>query len=150
MPFPPVLRLAVRALILQEGRLLLVNAYPGETSDLWGAPGGGVERGTSLAENLRREVREETGLEVAVGAPALVNEFHDPESGYHQVEVFFRCRIVSGALDAAWRDPAGIVSRRRFFSREEMEQIRFKPDRLAQAAWGDCTALYDPLEPLLR
>jgi ADP-ribose pyrophosphatase YjhB (NUDIX family) len=140
----------VRALVLHEGRLLLVNAYPGETSDLWGAPGGGVERGTSLAENLRREVREETGLEVEVGAPALVNEFFEPESGYHQVEVFFRCRITGGGLDPAWQDPAGIVSRRRFFSREELSAIRFKPDRLAQAAWGTCGAIYDPLEPLVR
>ena len=53
---------AVRAVILEAGRLLLVNAYPGEESDLWCAPGGGVERGASLTANLRREVREETGL----------------------------------------------------------------------------------------
>ena len=36
-------RLAVRGLILHEDRLLLVNAYPGGISDLWCAPGGGVE-----------------------------------------------------------------------------------------------------------
>ena len=142
-------RLAVRALILHEDRLLLVNAYPGGISDLWCAPGGGVEPGASLPENLAREVMEETGLTIEVGAPALVNEFHDPESGFHQVDLFFRCRIVAGALDPAWRDPEGVVTERRFFARDEMASVRFKPDSLAAAAWGT-GCLYDPLEVIVR
>lgn len=142
-------RLAVRALILQQDRLLLVNAYGGGVSDLWCAPGGGVELGSSLPDNLIREVYEETGLTVAVGAPVLVNEFHAPEQGFHQVDVYFRCDIIAGALDAAWRDPEGIVTERRFFSREEMANIRFKPDSLARSAWGD-EMIYDPLELLVK
>ena len=142
-------RLAVRALILHENRLLLVNAYPGGVSDLWAVPGGGVEPGASLPENLAREVHEETGLTIAVGAPALVNEFHDPESGYHQVEVFFRCTITGGRLDPAWTDPEAVVTERRFFSREEMAGIRFKPDSLARVAWGEGFS-YDPLERIVQ
>ncbi len=141
-------RLAARALILDNDRLLLVNAYPGGRSDLWCAPGGGVERGTSLPENLMREVMEETGLTIAVGPPALVNEFHAPHSGFHQVEVFFRCTITAGTIDPAWQDPEGIVTTRRFFARTDMAAIRFKPDSLPAAAWGD-TALYDPLEVIV-
>ena len=142
-------RLAVRALVLRDDRLLLVNAYPGGISDLWCAPGGGVERGASLHENLIREVREETGLCIAVGEPALVNEFHDPGRGFHQVDLYFRCGIVAGELDAGWRDPEGVVTERGFFSRAEMAEIRVKPDSLAQAAW-DGGLLYDPLELLVR
>jgi 8-oxo-dGTP diphosphatase len=107
-------RLAVRALILQQDRLLLVNAYPGGLSDLWCAPGGGVNPGTSMPENLMREVMEETGLTITVGAPALVNEFHDPKSGFHQVDIFFRCTIIAGAIDGAWQDPEGVVTARRY------------------------------------
>jgi 8-oxo-dGTP diphosphatase len=138
-------RLAVRALILRDDRLLLVNAYPGGQSDLWCAPGGGVERGASLPDNLIREVHEETGLTVAVGAPALVNEFHDPATGFHQVDLFFHCTITAGHIDPAWRDPEGVVTTRRFFHRDEMTGIRFKPGLLAEAAWGG-GMLYDPLE----
>lgn len=142
-------RLAVRALILDRDRLLLVNAWPGGVSDLWCAPGGGVERGASLHHNLVREVREETGLSIAVGEPALVNEFHDPDRGFHQIDLYFRCRIVAGALDPRWRDPEGVVTERRFFTRAEMAGVRVKPDSLGRAAWeGDM--LYDPLELIVR
>lgn len=142
-------RLAVRALILADDRLLLVNAYPGGKSDLWCAPGGGVEVGASLPDNLIREVREETGLEIEVGLPCLVNEFHDPGSGFHQVEMFFRAEIVAGQISGDWRDPEGVVTERRFFAREELAGIRFKPSSLAEAAWGGGLA-YDPLELIVR
>ncbi|MCW1918715.1 NUDIX domain-containing protein [Rhodobacter sp. KR11] len=141
-------RLAVRALILERDRLLLVNAYPGGVSDLWCAPGGGVEPGASLPENLARELREETGLTVEVGAPALVNEFHDPATGFHQVDIFFRCRITAGVIDPAWVDPAAVVTQRRFFARADLAAIRFKPDSLAKAAWGT-GCHYDPLEVIV-
>jgi 8-oxo-dGTP diphosphatase len=145
-------RLAVRALILHQDRLLLVNAYPGARLGLWCAPGGGCEAGQSLPANLTREVHEETGLTVSVGLPALVNEFHDPDTGFHQVDLFFRCTLVAGALDPAWTDPEGVVTDRRFFSRAELSSgaFRFKPDSLADVAWGDTCAHYDPLEVILK
>ncbi|MDZ4134313.1 MAG: NUDIX hydrolase [Paracoccaceae bacterium] len=142
-------RLAARALILQQDRLLLVNAYRGGVSNLWCAPGGGVVPGTSLPDNLIREVHEETGLTVSVGDPALVNEFHDPVSGFHQVDVYFRCTIRHGTLDPGWRDPEGVVTSRRFFTRPELAGIRFKPDSLPAAAWQE-GIFYDPLEVIVR
>jgi 8-oxo-dGTP pyrophosphatase MutT (NUDIX family) len=143
-------RLAARALILADDRLLMVNAYRAGISDLWCAPGGGAIVGQSLHENLMREVWEETGLRIAVGAPCLVNEFHDPKRGFHQVDLYFRCHIVSGQIEDTWRDPEGVVTRRQFFSRAEIAQIRFKPDTLPAAAWGQGESLYDPLELIVR
>ena len=148
---PRLPRLATRALILSEGRLLLVNAYPGGISDLWCAPGGGVEAGRSLPENLVREVHEETGLTVTVGPLALVNEFHDPATGFHQVDLFFRCDIVAGRLDDGWHDPEHVVTTRRFFGPAEMAAIRFKPDSLARVAFAPPgIAQYDPMEEIVR
>lgn len=142
-------RLATRALILQQDRLLLVNAWPGGMSDLWCAPGGGAETGHSLHVNLAREVHEETGLTIAVGPPALINEYHDPETGFHQVEIFFRCTVTHGSLTPDWQDPEGVVTDRRYFTRADLTHIRFKPDSLADAAWGE-GLLYDPLEVIAR
>ena len=141
-------RLAARALILSGDRLLIVNAYPAGKSDLWCAPGGGVHSGTSLPENLAREVEEETGLRVAVGDPCLVNEFHDPATGFHQVDIYFRCRPLN-PLPPVWRDPEDIVTERRFVTRDELSGLRHKPDSLTSAAWGEGIR-YDPLEVIVR
>jgi 8-oxo-dGTP diphosphatase len=147
MPSP---RLAVRALILREDRLLLVNAWKGRTH-LWCAPGGGVELHQSLPEALIREVREETGLVVEVREPCLVNEFHDPLGPFHQVDVYFRCTILAGDPAGDWVDPEGVVTHRIWVTREEMGRLRVKPNSLAGVAWADAKAIrYDPLEPILR
>ncbi len=148
----PTPRLATRAIIVHEDRLLLVNAYQASHgSDLWCAPGGGVTPGLSLPENVAREVHEETGLDVSVGNLALVNEFHDPGTGFHQVDLFFRCRITGGRIDRDWRDPEGVVHERRFFSRTELQAIRLKPDSLTHVAFSTSAMVhYDPLECIVE
>ena len=140
-------RIAARALILHENKLLLVNAWRNDVS-LWCLPGGGVENQCSLPDTLRREVFEETGLEISVGAPALVNEFFDPRSEFHQIEVFFRCTLLSGDPFGTWADTEGIVSKRLWAAREDLSDLPHKPDSLAEAAWGSNSAIYDPLEPI--
>lgn len=143
------IRLATRAIIIQDNRLLMVNAFPEAVSDLWCAPGGGADPHQSLPDNLAREVYEETGLRIAVGAPCLINEFHAPERGFHQVDLYFRCTVVSGRLTDSWQDPENIVTKRQFFSRDALASIRYKPDSLPEIAWGEGIG-YDALEPLLR
>ena len=148
MPSP---RLAVRALIVHDGRLLIVNAWPDGKSDLWCAPGGGVDRGASLPDNLAREIHEECGLQIAVGAPCLVNEFHDPAGSFHQVDIYFHARITGGQIDPAWCDPEGVVTQRRFVTEAQLRALRFKPDSLPELAFhgAGMTAFYDPLEPIV-
>lgn len=150
MAAPARPRLAVRGIVMHEGRLLLVNAWPGGKSDLLCAPGGGVELHQSLPDNLAREIHEETGLTVSVGQAVLVNEFHDPDRDFHQVDVYFRCSIVAGDPFGAWTDPEGIVTERHWVTREEMAALRIKPDSLAAVVWDHAwQAAYDPLEPIV-
>lgn len=144
-------RLAVRAVLMHEGRLLLVNAYPDGQSDLMCAPGGGVETGASLPENLSREVFEETGLRITVGDVCLVNEFHDPTRDFHQVDVYFRCTVDGSArIDPAWRDVENIVSDRRWVTQSQMVEVHVKPDSLAAVAFEEGAITYDPLELIVR
>jgi 8-oxo-dGTP pyrophosphatase MutT (NUDIX family) len=141
----------VRAVIVHANRILLVNAWPGGQSDLLCAPGGGVQRGSSLPDNLQREVFEETGLRIDVGAPCLVNEFHDPASAFHQVEVFFRCKIVGPVrISPDWRDRDEVVAEHHWLTRAEAAGRRIKPDALIPTAFEPLHGpSYDPLERIL-
>jgi hypothetical protein len=80
----------------------------------------------------------------------LVNEFHDPGSAFHQVDIYFRCSIAAGDPLQDWDDPEGVVNRRRLVARGELAALRVKPDSLGEVAWGDGGVLYDPLEPIVR
>ncbi len=142
-------RLAVRAVILDAGKLLVVNAYPGEESDLWCAPGGGAERGQSLGNNLKREVAEETGLAIEPGRLLAVSEFHNPENGFHQVDLIYAARLAAAGA-AVLRDPAGVVNRLRWVDAPGLLRLRFKPDSLPRLAFGpEGPVIYDPLETLV-
>ncbi|MDA1194814.1 MAG: NUDIX hydrolase, partial [Planctomycetota bacterium] len=60
-----------------EGQVLLVSnprVMEGAWQDVWDLPGGAARGGESLAEALRREWREETGLEAVVGELLLVTD----------------------------------------------------------------------------
>lgn len=144
-------RLAARAVIVHEKRLLLVNAWANGRSTLLCAPGGGVEVGASLTENLAREVEEETGLTVKVDAPCLVNEFHDPSSGFHQVEIFFRCSVQgSPVIPQTWQDPERIVDRHVWAGETEASGLHIKPDSLVGVAFARTPQIsYDPLERIV-
>ncbi len=144
MKFP---RLAARAVIVHDNRLLLVNAYPNGASDLWCAPGGGVMAGQDLPTNLAREVHEETGLGIEVEGLIGINEFKSPDDSFHQVDLFFRAHIRDGALCDDWVDPEQVVDKRRFFTHAELSGIRLKPAMLPDLAFSPAqVARYDPIE----
>lgn len=94
----------VGAIILKRDRILMAQRGKEPLKGWWSLPGGLLEIGESLADAVRREVREETGLEVR---PAGVLEIFErimrdaagaPE--YHYVLIDYVCRITGGALQA--------------------------------------------------
>ena len=101
-PARPVLGAA--AVVIHEGRVLLIRRGQPPDAGEWSIPGGAVELGESVEDALRREIREETGLEIAVGPLLEIYERveRDDAGGvrFHFVVIDYRCTVTGGTLRA--------------------------------------------------
>ncbi|ANX04892.1 NUDIX hydrolase [Immundisolibacter cernigliae] len=64
------------------GRVLLIQRGRPPAKGLWSVPGGKVEWGEAVADACRREVREETGIDVSIGPLVTWIERMDPSHHY--------------------------------------------------------------------
>jgi len=113
--FPEAPRMAVGAVVVDRGRVLLVRRGHEPAKGNWSLPGGALELGESLTDGVVREVREETGLTVKpVELVELLDRIHreGERVRYHYVIADYLCRVVEGEmLDASDADAVRWVER---------------------------------------
>jgi 8-oxo-dGTP diphosphatase len=94
----------VGALILDRDRILMAQRGKEPLKGWWSLPGGALETGEALADAVRREVREETGLEIEpLGVLEIFERIMRDAAGvpeYHYVLIDYVCRITGGLLAA--------------------------------------------------
>ena len=107
-PAAPVV--AVGAVVVYQGRALLVQRGRAPARGAWVIPGGGVELGETVDVAVAREVREECGITIAVGDLATVVSRIDRDAAgrvrFHYVIIDYFASYVSGDL-VAGSDAAG-------------------------------------------
>jgi 8-oxo-dGTP diphosphatase len=112
----------VGVVVWWEERVLLVQRGRPPRLGQWSLPGGGQQLGETVAEAARREVLEEAGIEIEVGAIVATIDLieRDPEGRvrYHYTLIDFTAEAKSEAL-AAGDDAADA----RWFALEELEGL---------------------------
>jgi 8-oxo-dGTP diphosphatase len=111
----------VGGVVVSGGRALLVRRGRAPLEGQWSIPGGMLEVGETLLDGVRRELLEETGIEVRVGELIEVFERITPDGDgkaqYHFVVLDYLCAAVSGearagsdVVDVAWAAPSELAT----------------------------------------
>lgn len=120
----------VGALIVEDGRVLLIKRGKAPLLGEWSIPGGMLELGETVRAGAEREALEETGL--VVHAAELLGVFdrvipgEDNRTRYHYVLVDFLCERIAGDLCAAG-DAADV----RWFTQQEIPALALPEDTVA-------------------
>jgi len=113
------LRVRVCGILEEDDRILLVRHHAlGPKGVLWAPPGGGMKFGSNAEQNLIREFKEETGLDISVEEFLMVHEFLS--SPLHAIELFFRVKRTGGELILGHDPEMGIGD-------QIIKEIRFVP-----------------------
>jgi ADP-ribose pyrophosphatase YjhB (NUDIX family) len=125
----------VGAIIIENGRVLLVERGREPFKGYWSLPGGAVETGERLVDALRREVREETGLEIEIlhllEIFERITKAGDGRTEYHFILMDYICRPIGGTLQAS--DDA---NRAEWFAEDEIAGLKITegtPEFIARA-----------------
>jgi 8-oxo-dGTP diphosphatase len=125
--YPESPLVGVGAIIIEDGRVVLVKRGHPPLIGEWSIPGGVLEVGETLRAAAAREAVEETGLTVRtaelLGVFDRVLEDDAGRVRYHYVLIDFLCRRVSGTLEAA-----GDAAEARWFTQDEASKLPLAKD----------------------
>ena len=111
--YPPVPRVAVGALVIKAGAVLLVKRGKAPSDGKWAIPGGSVELGETLQQAAEREIFEETGIRIRAAEPVYTFDFIERNRHgsvrFHYVIIDLSAEYLSGNIkpgddadQAAW------------------------------------------------
>ena len=125
--YPETPLVGMGAVILDQGRVVLVKRKFPPLAGEWSIPGGRLKIGETQREGVVREARDETGLTVdPVELLGVYDRLLRDDAGrilYHYVLIDFLCRRLAGELQAD-----GDADDARWFSQEEVGKISLLED----------------------
>lgn len=110
-------KLDTRAAVFQQGKILLVHEKNGK----WSLPGGWVDVNVSVGENVVKEVKEESGLDVVVDKVIAVQDrakHNLPVYAYGVCKVFVQCTVTGGQFK-----PNIETTEYRYFAEDDLPEL---------------------------
>ena len=114
--YPEFPRVGVGAIVIRDGKVLLVKRAALPNRNLWAIPGGMLELGETLQAGAEREIFEETGIRIKAGKPIYTFDLLERDTEgrfhFHFVVVDMEAEYLGGeplaaddALDVGWVSP---------------------------------------------
>ena len=127
-------RIAAGAIIIHEEKILLVRYKDRHRRSYLVGPGGGVHSDDeSITQALRREVKEETGLEVSPYKLLFVEDLLS--SHYRMVKIWFLCSVVGGQVEKTQGAIDEGIVEARWYGRDELINEVVYPPVLMSENW---------------
>ncbi|HYA13648.1 MAG TPA: NUDIX hydrolase [Syntrophales bacterium] len=119
----------VGAVVVKDGKVLLVKRGVDPNKGVWAIPGGSLKLGETLQEGAEREILEETGITIMAKEPVYSFDFferdYEGRVRFHYVIVDMIADYISGEVQAA--DDA---SEARWVSQKELKDLRVSMNTL--------------------
>jgi len=112
------------AVLLRRGEEVLLVKHRKFGATYWLLPGGGLEYGETIEACARREIREETALEVRIGDLFFVSESIPPDGHRHVVNLYFEGEIVAGELKVGEEE---VLAGAEFMPVSRLSQLDLRP-----------------------
>lgn len=94
MPRPDDVGVGTAALIIRDGKVLLLKRQGSHAAGLWAVPGGWIDRSDyNLVKAVKREVLEEIGTECLVSHPEPVAVTTEDHEDFRSVTLYFQCYV---------------------------------------------------------
>jgi 8-oxo-dGTP diphosphatase len=127
------IRVTARAMIQRDGHILLIACDEPGFGLHYNIPGGGVRYHEPVRDAVRREVREETGLDVEVGrllltVEALHEDARTPAEQFHGFALVFECHVPPDAVPRLPDQPDTFQTGVEWVSIDDLATIYLLPD----------------------
>ena len=103
--YPDRPRVGVGAVVIKDGKVLLVKRGIPPNKGLWAIPGGSLKLGETLQKGAEREILEETGITIRAGEPFYSFDFIERDGNgrvhFHYVIIDMMADYVKGEVQAA-------------------------------------------------
>lgn len=130
-PTIPTTRVSV-IVITDDKKILLVRHRKG-TRTYWVLPGGRLEYGETFQECAVRELKEETGLDIACDEMVFLSEAIAPDRSRHIVNIYIKAHVTGGEMKLGDEPVLAGVD---FFPMDELERLTLFPPVARQILTG--------------
>jgi len=128
-------RVSAGAIVIQEGKVLLVRYMNRTGKSFLVGPGGGVFINESTNQAAIREVKEETNLDVSAGKVIFIE---DLLSERHQItKIWFLCNLKGGQLEKTQNAIEEGITEVGWYRREQLKSEVVYPTMLLSHNWDD-------------